>query len=260
MFANGTIADAKNDVDLLVALRGAGAGNFSVVTRVDLAAFEQGLIWGGMTYHPTRTAAGQIQAFDRLASAEAYAEHASQILTFAHSALMGGMLPITFIANEMQYTKAETKPAVFEPVMDLSRYYSTMCLAGMADLPEKGEVRGQRGCGKARISYLASIKSLTRFFSQISTVLTYKSNISILNATSGLWQDSLAKIKSIPGITWSLSLEPLPSNIYAKGANRASSRPSSKKRPVGKACTIYGSTLGTQRPGRIPLLATVTRV
>lgn len=138
VLANGTIADAKNDADLLIAMRGAGAGNFGVVTRVDMAAFEQGPIWGGMTYHPMRTAAGQIEAFDRLASANEYDEHASQILTFAHSALMGGMLPITLIANEMQYTKTESKPAVFEPVMNLSRYYSTMRVAGMADFAREG--------------------------------------------------------------------------------------------------------------------------
>lgn len=138
-FANGTVADAKNDPDLLVALRGGGdGGRFGVVTRVDLDAFEQGPIWGGMTYHPTRTAADQIEAFDRLASAGEYDEHASQILTFAHSALLGGMLPITLIVNEMQYTKSESTPAVFEPVMNLSRYYSTMRLAGMADFAREG--------------------------------------------------------------------------------------------------------------------------
>ncbi|KAK8008214.1 oxidoreductase [Apiospora marii] len=200
VFANGTIADSKNDADLLLALRGAGAGNFGVVTRVDIAAFEQGPIWGGMTYHPTRTAADQIEAFDRLASADEYDEHASQILTFAHSALLGGMLPVTLIVNEMQYTKAESRPAVFEPVMNLSRFYSTMRLAGMADFAKEGGGAQPKG------------------LCQISTVLTYESNIAILNATYSLWQDSLADIKGIAGITWSLSLEPLPSAIYKKGA------------------------------------------
>lgn len=49
-------------------------------------------------------------------------------------------------------------------------------------------------------------------------MLTYESKVSILNATYGLWNDSLPEIKSISGITWSLSLEPLPSAIYSKGA------------------------------------------
>lgn len=84
----------------------------------------------------------------------------------------------------------------------------------------KGVVRSQRGCGKATLLHLAATKSLIRFSSQISTVLTYESNIAILNATYSLWQASLADIQGIPGITWSLSLEPLPSAIYQKGAER----------------------------------------
>lgn len=87
-------------------------------------------------------------------------------------------------------------------------------------MPEKGEVRSQRGCGKATIPYLAYTKLLIHFFSQISTVLTYESNVAILNATYNLWQDSLTDIKRISGITWSLSLEPLPSAIYKKVAEK----------------------------------------
>lgn len=41
----------------------------------------------------------------------------------------------------------------------------------------------------------------------------------MLNATYGLWQNSLSEIKSVSGITWSLSLEPLPPAIYMKGAS-----------------------------------------
>lgn len=41
----------------------------------------------------------------------------------------------------------------------------------------------------------------------------------MLNATHGLWQESLSEIKGVSGITWSLSLEPLPPAIYAKGAS-----------------------------------------
>lgn len=137
VLANGSIVNAKDDPDLLAALRG-GANNFGVVTRIDIAAFELGQIWGGMTYHPTRTLTGQIEAFHRLASADAYDEYASHILTFAHSSMMGGMLPVTLIVNEMQYTKAESKPAVFEPIMKLSKIYSTMRLANMTDFSREG--------------------------------------------------------------------------------------------------------------------------
>ncbi|KAK8043461.1 hypothetical protein PG993_005891 [Apiospora rasikravindrae] len=136
VLANGSIVDAKDDPDLLVALRG-GANNFGVVTRIDFTTFKQGQIWGGMTYHPKRTLADQIEAFVRLNSASTYDEHASQILIFAFSAVMG-MLPVSLIVNEIQYTKPEAKPAIFEPIMRLPRYYSTMRLANITDFSREG--------------------------------------------------------------------------------------------------------------------------
>jgi FAD/FMN-containing dehydrogenase len=41
----------------------------------------------------------------------------------------------------------------------------------------------------------------------------------MLNATYSNWNASLASIEHIPGIVWSLSLEPLPPSIYARHAN-----------------------------------------
>lgn len=40
----------------------------------------------------------------------------------------------------------------------------------------------------------------------------------MLNATYDLWQKGLAEVKSVSGLTWSVSLDPLPPAIYAKGA------------------------------------------
>lgn len=70
-------------------------------------------------------------------SEEAYDEYASQILVFAYTAIMG-VAPISLIVNELEYTKAESKPHVFEPVMSLPRYYSTMCLVNMGILALEG--------------------------------------------------------------------------------------------------------------------------
>lgn len=134
--ANGSIISAKNDPDLLVALRG-GANNLGIVTRIDFDVFEQGKIWGGMTYHPASTLDGQIDAFVQLNSVDAYDEYASQILIYAYTAVMD-MVPVSLIVNEIEYTKAEANPPVFAPVMNLSRYYSTMRMATMGELARDG--------------------------------------------------------------------------------------------------------------------------
>lgn len=41
----------------------------------------------------------------------------------------------------------------------------------------------------------------------------------MLNATYDLWQKGLAEVKSVSGLTWSISLDPLPPAIYAKAAH-----------------------------------------
>jgi hypothetical protein len=41
----------------------------------------------------------------------------------------------------------------------------------------------------------------------------------MLNATYNNWNTSLASIESIPGIVWSLALDPLPPSFYAQHAN-----------------------------------------
>lgn len=54
--------------------------------------------------------------------------------------------------------------------------------------------------------------------SQLSVVTTHGSTLPILNATYTAWSQSLAVVEDIPGIVWSISLEPLPPAIYARNA------------------------------------------
>ncbi|ETS85947.1 hypothetical protein PFICI_03972 [Pestalotiopsis fici W106-1] len=156
------------------------------------------IIWGGMTYHPTSTLEGQIDVFVKLNSAESYDEYASQILIYAYTAVMD-MVPVSLIVNEIEYTKPVVNPPVFEPVMSLSRYYSTMRLATMGELA--------RDAGGAQAKGLC----------QVWATVTFESKPSMLNATYNLWQKGLTDVKSVSGLTWAISLDPLPPAIYAKG-------------------------------------------
>lgn len=42
----------------------------------------------------------------------------------------------------------------------------------------------------------------------------------MLNATYQNWKNSLGDIQEVSGLSWSISLMPLPAAIYAKGANK----------------------------------------
>ncbi|PKX99265.1 FAD-binding oxidoreductase [Aspergillus novofumigatus IBT 16806] len=178
VLANGTVVQANENenTDLLVALRG-GAANFGIVTRVDFRAFEQGPIWGGTVYCALDTIDEQLRVFADLNSAEGYDEHASLITSFGFAKGKGAA-----VVNSVVYTKAEERPAVFEPIMKIPSMFSTMRLASMHEMSlEQGSFapNGKR---------------------QLSAVTTHASTVPMLNATYLRWSSSLAAIEDVPGI------------------------------------------------------------
>ncbi|RHZ72756.1 hypothetical protein CDV55_105257 [Aspergillus turcosus] len=196
VLANGTVVQANEteNPDLLVAFRGGGS-NFGIVTKVDFRAFEQGPVWGGSVYYALDTIDEQLRAFADLNSAEGYDEYASLITSFGFAAGKGAA-----VVNSVVYTKAEEQPAVFEPVMKIPSLFSTVRVASMHEMSlEQGSFapNGKR---------------------QLTAVTTHASTVPMLNATYQRWSSSLAAIEDVPGIVWSISLEPLPPAIYARAS------------------------------------------
>lgn len=67
-------------------------------------------------------------------------------------------------------------------------------------------------------------------YRQLSVVITHDSTVPMLNATYLRWNASLAAVQEVPGIVWSISLEPLPAAIYARApAHNAMGLSSSEK-------------------------------
>ncbi|RHZ58923.1 FAD-binding oxidoreductase [Aspergillus thermomutatus] len=194
VLANGTVVQANEEQspDLLVALRG-GAANFGVVTKVDLRAFAQGPVWGGSVYYTLDTIDELLRAFAALNSAEEYDEYASLITSFGFAGGKGAA-----VVNSVVYTKGEEHPAVFEPIMKILSLFDTMRVASMHEISlEQGSFapNGKR---------------------QLTAVTTHASTVPMLNATYLRWSSSLAAIEDVPGIVWSISLEPLPPAIYSR--------------------------------------------
>ncbi|CEL03427.1 hypothetical protein ASPCAL04582 [Aspergillus calidoustus] len=198
VLAGGEVVSASQGYnrDLWISLCGGGPANFGIVTRVNLTTFPQGMIWGGFVYYTLDTIPEQLSAFEGFNTAESYDEHASLIMSFGFSAGVGGA-----VVNSVVYTKDEKYPAVYEPFFALPSLSSTVRVASL------GEIAREQG------SFSPDGRR------QLSAVTTHTSTKPMLNATYNNWNASLASIEHIPGIVWSLSLEPLPPSIYARHAN-----------------------------------------
>ncbi|GKZ64996.1 hypothetical protein AnigIFM50267_007156 [Aspergillus niger] len=207
VLANGTIVylDEDQHSDWLAALRGGGA-NFGVVTGFNLRTFPQGPIYGGSIYHSIETIDAQIRAFAELADPKArpssYDEYASLITSFGFAGGQGAA-----VVNSVVYTGELEEPgndgitpppAVYKALFDIPQLFSTMRVAPMH------EVAIEQG------SFSQSGKR------QLSVVATHDVTLPMLNATYLRWNSSLEAVRDIPGIVWSISLEPLPPAIYAR--------------------------------------------
>ncbi|KAL4769847.1 FAD-binding domain-containing protein [Aspergillus nidulans var. acristatus] len=115
VLGNGSIvyASADENRDLWLALKG-GSSNFGIVTRFDLAAFEQGLMWGGIVgFNYTRDAVqAHADAFSEFMKEENFDKKAmmAMILSFTDHGGFG-------IADSVFYTQPIPRPVVYQPFL-----------------------------------------------------------------------------------------------------------------------------------------------
>ncbi|KAI0398832.1 hypothetical protein F4802DRAFT_104478 [Xylaria palmicola] len=200
VLGNGTVVNASNDEnpDLLWALRGS-ANNFGVVTRVDLRTFSQRDLWGGEVVRPFDTAEPQIVALAEFNDPKHYDEYASLITTFAYSGTQG----LQVVVNDMHYTKPLANPPVFQSLTSMPAYSSTQRITNISDLVAETQANDPSGLRQA------------------SATLTIASSVAAINATVRAWNASITAIRAVPDIVWSVGMDPLPQQLYARhaGAN-----------------------------------------
>ncbi|KAK4236591.1 hypothetical protein C8A03DRAFT_35490 [Achaetomium macrosporum] len=199
VLADGSIVEANADEnsDLWWALRG-GGNNFGVVTAITMETFEQGKIWGGNVYHLLSTIDDQLKAFVDFNSADGYDENASLITSFGYATGQGAA-----IANCIEYIKAEENPAVFAPLMKIPSLFSNVRLDSVSNI-----CLGQGALSKQNMR-------------QLFATVTHASTLPMLQSTYTHWNKSLPAVENVPGMVWSISLEPLPPAIYQRAARAA---------------------------------------
>jgi len=128
-------ADNKTNSDLYQVLKG-GSNNFGIVTRLDLATFEGGQVWGGVVTYPSSTTPQQLKALAHFTDKIEEDQHGSAIVIWRYSTLT--KTPI--IINAYEYTKPVEKPAAFDEFYAISGNISdSMRIASMTDITNELE-------------------------------------------------------------------------------------------------------------------------
>jgi len=193
VLADGSVVNANEEEnrDLLIALRG-GSGNFGIVTRIDMRTFEQGPFRGGNAFYDVSTIKDHLAAFDEINQPDTFDEHISPIFSFSFAPGLGG----SFIVQNLVYTKPEEKPAAWAKVDAIPSLQTTVRIDKMSSFAtEMGAYSplGQR---------------------QLWLQTTFQSTPAMLNASYTHWEASRAAVGHVENLVLSLSLHPIPPNIY----------------------------------------------
>ena len=103
-------ANNKTNPDLFTALKGS-QNNLAIITRLDIVAFEQPLLWGGTAFYDNTTVPKQIEAFVQFANDIEKDPYGSLIFNWVYIAASGQIQ----IENLYEYTQPFAKNATEYP-------------------------------------------------------------------------------------------------------------------------------------------------
>ncbi|OBT64944.1 hypothetical protein VE03_05685 [Pseudogymnoascus sp. 23342-1-I1] len=195
------VANSKTNPTLWSALKG-GSNNLGIVTRINLQIWAQEKFWGGIVVNPVSTAPQQLAAFVNFNGQENFDEYGALINSYGYSKSQGGW----FVSNNIEYTKAQENPPVFDEFTSIQpQLLSTMRISNMSDFAI--ELGGSTPYGRGQIMYTATysndLETITNLFNQANS--------------------SLQPVADVEGLIYSLSLQPVPTQITkwgdAKGGN-----------------------------------------
>jgi hypothetical protein len=107
--------------DLFRALKG-GANNLGIVTKVELRAFEQGPLWGGLIGHTSADISRQNRALVALTSNLVHTPHAQAVTIWNYNAESKSMV----VASGLQHTRGAEDSAIFREFLDIPQIFSTL--------------------------------------------------------------------------------------------------------------------------------------
>ncbi|PYH88791.1 FAD-binding domain-containing protein [Aspergillus ellipticus CBS 707.79] len=224
VLASGDIVNANehDNADLWMALRG-GGNNFGVVTRFDMRTFTQGPFFGGSVYYESWEYQHQIEelvAFLTNPETSAAKEEVHLRIGLAYKKKWDRCMA----QNQVWYTQPELNAPELEPFTTMALQVENMRSLGMTTMWEASKFQTHDLDGWNRLA--SSSSSLSRedgpdngsCYRCAYMNTTVKAHVQTLKAASNAFLTSATTIRNVPGLMYSMSLQPYPVSLLENSA------------------------------------------
>lgn len=177
----------------------AGSNNFGIVTRFDLRTFKQGPFWGGSVFYFPPSFPDQIESLVlELKQPKSGQTHLMVSIGYSVQFLqLGG----TLCMNQIYDTGTTERSPALEPFAAVSPQIDQLNSMRVMTLKEAAAEQAQQSADDVRCAYMNT---------------TVKADVETLRLTAETYTAALEPLKSLQGITCSLTLQPYPVSLMEK--------------------------------------------
>ncbi|CAG8983251.1 hypothetical protein HYALB_00002687 [Hymenoscyphus albidus] len=189
VLASGAIVNASptSHADLYWALRGGSGTNFGIVSRFDLATFEQGLLWGGSKYYNADQNNKLVDAYTKFLTDAPTDNFAHLYVSYGYAAQLGGFIGVA----GPTYGKAIGNATIFET---------------LNKIPVLGDETGFASMGDLALALNQT--TLARF-----KTVTFKNDPALFKGIVKIFTEEASTVLTVPGLAPFFAFQPISDNI-----------------------------------------------
>jgi FAD/FMN-containing dehydrogenase len=195
VLADGNIVNASptSNPDLYWALRGGSGTNFGIVSRFDLATFEQGLLWGGGRYYSMSTNLSLADAFANFNEAAPTDPYAHLYIAFVHA--QGNYIAVSGPA----YGKPTPNPPIFDELSAIPHLIDATSIANMSTLSVE--------------------LNQTAYRRETFRTVTFRNSAPLIKQIIAIFTEEVNPILSVPGLMPAFAFQPISLNTIEQMAH-----------------------------------------